>query len=79
VKNYLRSIMWAAARANFRLKYSEPEFGMAGCFMFMLSATLFRAGERSQNQLVALVTACNAVRGELEARGHQLPARIDVE
>ncbi len=78
VRDYLGAILAAASRAHFVLKWCRPEFGQAGCYLFYLPGGVFRAGVRG-DPLASLVTAANAVRSDLEARGFRLPARLDVE
>lgn len=78
IRDYCQAICQAASRAHFLLKWIPPEFGQPGCFLFMLPGFIFRSGERTRNPVVSLVQACNQIRGELSARGWELPDRLEM-
>ena len=63
---YCREILSLAQAANFIGKHLPPDD-------YSKTARIFRSGERNRNPQIALRSACDAIRGELAARGFDLP------
>jgi hypothetical protein len=72
---YCREILSLAQAANFIGKHLPPDdYSKTHCFIFRIpGARIFRSGERNRNPQIALRSACDAIRGELAARGFDLP------
>ena len=79
VRDYVGVHLLAASRSKFVMRYVAPEFGIGHSFLFYVPGGRFRNGSSSPSQLMALVNACNAIRMELDCRGHHLPERLEIE
>jgi hypothetical protein len=73
---YCRTIIVCAEKAGLLLWHLKPdEYFSSHCFIFRIPAHggFFRSGDRNKDARVALRSACDAIRGELAARGFDLP------